>query len=51
MIKCPSDGCQWTGELRSKTVSGSTPCCFDHRDLAVKIELLVTAGQAKISLE
>ena len=37
IIKCPSNGCQWTGELRSKTVSSATPCCFYHRDLSVNL--------------
>ena len=26
LITCPSEGCQWTGELRSKDVSSSRMC-------------------------
>ena len=26
LITCPSDGCQWSGELRSKDVSSNRMC-------------------------
>lgn len=26
LITCPSEGCQWTGELRSKDVSSNRKC-------------------------
>lgn len=26
LITCPSEGCQWTGELRSKDVSSNRMC-------------------------
>lgn len=41
LITCPSEGCQWTGELRSKDVSSNRICIR---------ELLLTSNSKHNSL-